>query len=117
VNQRPLGLNHSIAPGYLKTMGIPMISGRDFDERDGLGKPPVVIISKSTAQKLFPGEDPLGKQMYFGTDNGVGLVTEVIGVVGRRPLHQPRSDERGRILPPVGAAHRAILCHRCAQSV
>jgi putative ABC transport system permease protein len=82
VNQRPLGLNHSIAPGYLKTLGIPLISGRDFDERDGLGKPPVVIISKSTAQKLFPGEDPLGRQMYFGTDNGIGLVAEVIGVVG-----------------------------------
>ena len=82
VNQRPLGLNHSISPGYLKTLGIPLIGGRDFDERDGLDKPAVVIISKSTAQKLFPGEDPLGRQMYFGTDNGTGLVAEIVGIVG-----------------------------------
>jgi putative ABC transport system permease protein len=66
----------------MKTLGIPMIAGRDFDERDGLDKPSVVIISKSTAQKLFPGEDPVGRQLLFGTDNGIGLATEVIGVVG-----------------------------------
>ena len=82
INQRPLGLNHSISPGYLKTFGIPMIAGRDFDERDTLARPPVVIISKATAQKLFPGEDPIGRQMYFGTDNGIGLVTEIVGIVG-----------------------------------
>ncbi len=82
VNQRPLGLNHSISPGYFRTMGIPLVGGRDFDERDGVDQPPVVIISKATAQKLFPGEDPIGRQMYFGTDNGIGLVTEVVGIVG-----------------------------------
>jgi putative ABC transport system permease protein len=82
INQRPLGLNHSISPGYLKTFGIPVIAGRDFDERDTADRPPVVIISKSTAQKLFPGEDPIGRQMYFGTDNNIGLVTEIVGIVG-----------------------------------
>ena len=82
VRERPLGKNSSITPGFLKTLGVPFIAGRDFDERDGIDKPPVVIISKSTAKKLFPGEDPVGKQMYFGTDNGVGLVTEIVGVVG-----------------------------------
>ena len=82
LNQRPLGRTHSVSPGFIKTFGIPLIAGRDFDERDGLDKPPVVLISKSAAQKLFPGEDPIGKQMYFGTDNGIGLATEVVGVVG-----------------------------------
>ena len=66
----------------MKTFGIPLIAGRDFDERDGFDKPPVVLISKSTAQKLFPGEEAVGKRMYFGTDNGTGLVTEIVGVVG-----------------------------------
>jgi putative ABC transport system permease protein len=82
VRQRPLGQNHSISPGYMKAMGIPLVAGRDFDERDGLAKPPVVLISKSAARKLFPGEDPIGRQMLFGTDNGTGLVTEIVGVVG-----------------------------------
>ena len=82
VNQRPLGLTRSVSPGYFRTLGIPLISGRDFNERDGLDKPLVVILSRATAQKLFPGENPLGRQILFGTDNGNGLPAEVVGVVG-----------------------------------
>jgi len=83
VNQRPLGLTRSISPGYLKTFGIPLLAGRDIDERDGLDKPLVVLVSKSTAQKLFPGgEDPIGKRVFFGTDNNTGLPCEIVGVVG-----------------------------------
>ncbi len=82
LNQRPLGRNHSISPGFMKTFGIPFLAGRDFDEHDGIDKPQVVLISKSAGKKLFPNEDPIGKQMYFGTDNGIGQVTEVVGVVG-----------------------------------
>ena len=81
VNQRPLGLTRSITPGYFRTMGIPMLAGRDFEERDGIDKPLVVILSRSTAKKLYGDEDPLGRQILFGTDNGTGLPAEVVGVV------------------------------------
>ena len=94
VKERPLGQTHSITPGYLKTLGIPLLAGRDFDARDGLGKPPVVLISQATAKKLFPGEDPIGRQMYFGTDNNIGLATEIVGVVGDvRSLRLDRTNE------------------------
>src|SRR3954449_5831116 len=83
VNQRPLGLTRSVSPGFMKTYGIPLLAGLDFDERDGVDKPNVVILSKSTAHKLFPaGEDPIGKRIFFGTDNNTGLPAEVIGIVG-----------------------------------
>ncbi len=82
VNQRPLGLTRSVLPGYFRTLGIPLIAGRDFDERDGIDKPQVVVLSRATAQKLFHGEDPLGHHILFGTDNGNGLAAEVVGVVG-----------------------------------
>jgi predicted permease len=82
VNQRPLGLTRSVSPGFMKTFGIPLIAGRDFDERDQWDKPNVVMLSKSTAQKLYGGEDPIGKQIFFGTDNNTGLPAEVIGIVG-----------------------------------
>ena len=82
VNQRPLGLTRSISPQYFATLRIPLLSGRDFTERDKVDSPPVVILSNSTAKKLFPNENPLGRQMLFGTDNGTGLNAEVIGVVG-----------------------------------
>jgi putative ABC transport system permease protein len=82
VNQRPLGLTRSVSPGYFRTLGIPLLSGRDFTEQDKVDSPFVVILSKSTAKKLFPNEDPIGHQMLFGTDNGNGLQAEVVGVVG-----------------------------------
>jgi putative ABC transport system permease protein len=83
VNQRPLGLTRSVSPGFMKTFGVPLLAGRDFDERDQFDKPQVVILSKSTARKLYPGgEDPIGKQIFFGTDNNTGLPAEVVGVVG-----------------------------------
>jgi putative ABC transport system permease protein len=82
VNQRPLGLTRSISPGYFRTLGIPLLSGRDFTERDGVDTPQVVILSKATARKLFPNEDSLGRQIFLGADNGTGLPAEVVGVVG-----------------------------------
>ena len=82
VNRRPLGLTRSISPGYFRTLGIPLMSGRDFTEQDKLEAPLVVILSKATAKKLFPNEDPLGRQILFGVDKGNGLPAEVIGVVG-----------------------------------
>ena len=82
VNQRPLGLTRSVSPGYFRTLGIPLLSGRDFTVQDKLDSPLVVILSNSTAKKLFPNENPIGRQILFGTDNGNGLPAEVIGVVG-----------------------------------
>jgi len=94
LNQRPLGLTRSVAPGFLKTFRIPLLAGRDFDERDGVDKPLVVLLSKSTAQHLFPNEDPLGKRIFFGTDNNTGLPAEVVGVVGDvRSLRLDRAND------------------------
>ena len=82
VNQRQLGLTRSVAHEYFRTLGIPLLAGRDFAEQDKVDSPPVVILSNSTAKKLFPNENPIGHQMLFGTDNGNGLSAEVIGIVG-----------------------------------
>jgi len=82
MNQRQLGLTRSISPGYFRTLRIPLLAGREFNERDGVDGPFVVILSNSTAKKLFPNENPIGKQLLFGVDNGNGLLAEVVGVVG-----------------------------------
>jgi putative ABC transport system permease protein len=70
------------SPGYFKTARIPFVSGRDFTEGDGLGKPRVVIISERTAEQFFPGQDPLGrhvtlKMMTQEPAEIVGVVREV----------------------------------------
>jgi putative ABC transport system permease protein len=94
MNKRPLGLTRSVSPGYFQTLRIPLFSGRDFSERDGVDTPGVVILSNSTAKKLFPNENPIGHQMLFGADNGNGLTAEVIGVVGDvRSLKLSKSND------------------------
>ena len=117
LNQRPLGLNHSISPGYLKLFGIPLVAGRDFDDRDNLNSPPVVLISQATARRLFPGEEPIGHQMLFGTDNGTGLVTQIVGIVGDIRFRQlDKSDDvefyrpiQQRIFPFLALTVRSAL--------
>jgi len=50
--------NIFVAPGYFRTMGIPMPRGRVFTMRDARGAPPVAIINEAMAQRYWPGQDP-----------------------------------------------------------
>ncbi|MGA9772667.1 MAG: ABC transporter permease [Blastocatellia bacterium] len=67
-----------ISPDYLRVMGIPLIKGRYFDERDIKGAPEVVIINEELARRFWPDQDPLGKRVQRG---GKGPWRTVIGVV------------------------------------
>ncbi len=79
LNQRPLGLTRVVSPGYFKALRIPILSGRDFTEGDNAGSPLVTILSQSTAKKLFPNENPVGRRVIVGSAN---LPVEIIGVAG-----------------------------------
>lgn len=71
--------------GYFRTMGIPVIKGRDFDDRDKRGSTPVIIITETFARQHFPGEDPIGKRIHPGISSIEGedsMMREVVGIVG-----------------------------------
>jgi predicted permease len=72
----------SISPGYFQVMGIPLLSGRLFDERDIMSSPRFTIISKTMARLYFPNQNPLGKQLDFGFPPGTTAVREIVGIVG-----------------------------------
>jgi putative ABC transport system permease protein len=74
----PIRLGRSVTTDYFKALGIPVLSGRAFNEFDR-GKPEVIIISRSIAAKRFPREDPVGKRLTF--DNGETWY-QIVGVVG-----------------------------------
>jgi putative ABC transport system permease protein len=81
---QPLASNwRSVMPGYFRAMGIPLLAGRDFTALDSRSDDPaprsVLIVNETFARNLFPGEDPLGKQVRIGYDD---LLCEVVGVVG-----------------------------------
>jgi putative ABC transport system permease protein len=79
VSQWPLGPMRTILPGFFRTLGIPILSGRDFAPEDKTGRPDVVIISNATAKKLFANVDPIGRELLLGSE---GSKVQIVGVVG-----------------------------------
>ena len=67
-------------PDYFRTMGIPLLKGRSFSESDVGSAVNVAVINNALAHAVFPGQDPIGKQLTnFGPDN---LTLQIVGVVG-----------------------------------
>ncbi|HYP04843.1 MAG TPA: FtsX-like permease family protein, partial [Bryobacteraceae bacterium] len=67
-------------PGYLHTLKIPLIAGRDFTEEDTEGKNPVVLISKELARQFFPGQNPIGKRLRSSFTPEISR--EIVGIAG-----------------------------------
>lgn len=70
-----------VQPDYLHTMGIPLLSGRTFNEREFAQQSNVVIINKALADKYFPGKNPIGQKIVIDMKDE-NLPDEIIGVVG-----------------------------------
>ena len=80
-----MSTRHSVNPGALSNMGIPLLRGRDFTEQDDARAPLVAIISEGTAKSFWPGEDPIGKRFLpIGRKDWIN----VIGVASDVRLRQ-----------------------------
>lgn len=96
----------SVSPGFFATMGIPLIEGRDFRENDREGNEPVVIVSQSVAQKLFPGQDVLNRHLHW-TDGVIKFIgisggpRRIVGVV-------PDFDDENIIPSPVMTVYQPV---------
>jgi putative ABC transport system permease protein len=77
----------SITPGYFDTLGVPVLEGRDFRDADKEGAERVVIISRSVAQQLFPGQQAVGRHLQWtdGVMKFIGISTEPRRIVGVVP--------------------------------
>ncbi|MGA2742116.1 MAG: ABC transporter permease [Bryobacteraceae bacterium] len=75
------GASYSVAcPNYFKTMGIPILKGREFTPRDTVSAPGAIVINESIARAFWPKQDPVGKAIRLGGSDGPRLT--VVGVVG-----------------------------------
>ncbi|MGB8539996.1 MAG: ABC transporter permease [Candidatus Acidiferrales bacterium] len=72
----------SVSPNYFRVMGIPLLSGRLFNQQDIASAPSVTLISKAFAQRYFPNQDPIGKRLNFGFPPNGDVDREVVGIVG-----------------------------------
>jgi len=69
-----------VSDTYFQTLGVPLLAGRMFDERDTADKPGVVIIGKTIADRLFAGRDPVGRTIKYTSFQEPGDL--IVGVVG-----------------------------------
>jgi putative ABC transport system permease protein len=71
---------YSVTPNYFKSMGIPLLRGREFTEQDRTGATRVAIINEEMAKRYFPDEDPIGKRIHV--TQGPETFREIVGIVG-----------------------------------
>jgi putative ABC transport system permease protein len=72
---------HMVSTGYFRTMSIPLLGGRSFTERDNAASQPVVIVNEAFAHRYWPGENPVGKQLFEAYPK-LKPVAQVVGMVG-----------------------------------
>lgn len=87
-DQRRRVWRNAVTPGWFETMGIPLLSGRDFDDGDRVGSPPVAVVNEAFARRYLPGQRPIGQTLRVDTDTG--LRYEIVGVVADAVYTTPR---------------------------
>ncbi len=70
-----------VAPDYFEAMGIPVLSGRSFSDKDGRNAPPVVMINQQMADRFWPRQNPVGQSVKLMGPTGSRTRAEIIGVV------------------------------------
>jgi putative ABC transport system permease protein len=68
--------------GYFQVLGIPLVRGRIFDERDSANSPHVAVINESLARNQWPNQDPIGHTIEFGNMDGDLRLLTIVGIVG-----------------------------------
>lgn len=114
----PLAVHtNAISPGHFATLRIPMVSGRDFDDRDVDGRPLVAIVNETLARRLWPGEPAIGKHVHRGTETTAGI--EVVGVVRDSKYATPGEEPKPFAYRPLAQAYtpRVTFLMRAAPGV
>ncbi|HZZ16157.1 MAG TPA: ABC transporter permease [Candidatus Sulfotelmatobacter sp.] len=93
-NQQPMVLANCTTPDYLKTMGIPLLRGRFLSDQDHVNSQSVAVVDDVMAKQAFPGEDPIGKQLWIGIARDP---VTVVGVVGHVRQWGLAGDDNSRI--------------------
>jgi len=86
------------APGAFATLGIPLVEGRDFDDRDTFDAPFTAIVNQKLATETFPGQDPIGHLINWGMDSPEPM--KIVGVVGNVRQAGPAASPESEIFAP-----------------
>jgi predicted permease len=104
-DEKSLSLDYSlVSPGFFRTLGVPLLRGRDFTSRDGPGAPSVMIVNELFAHRFWPNQDPIGKHVtVMGKEREE---REVIGVVKTVKLNSIRVEPFPLMFWPIDQPRR-----------
>ena len=88
-----------VGPGYFRTLGIPLVRGREFSSTDGKDAMPVAIVNERLAQLFWPGQDPLGQALRIGSSRN--RPAEVVGIVKDAKYRDLRQDADAMVYVPL----------------
>jgi predicted permease len=93
VDKRAAAPGHEVSLGYFRNWGIPILSGRDFDEHDTADGQEVVLISEAGARKVFGDENPIGHTLLLTSDAVPAKIIGIVGDVRSQRVAQPNEME------------------------
>jgi predicted permease len=96
------------SPGYFRAVGIPLVSGRGFGDADRDGAPPVALVNRTLARRMFGGADPHGERLIVGQDGRMGT-WEIVGVVGDVRSKGFDSEPRPEVYVPFAQSRTGSL--------
>ena len=91
---------NSVSPEYFRTMGIPLLEGRDFDDRDVKEKPDVAIVNSSFARHYFGDHGAIGRRIGRGDSPDTKLDIQIVGVVADSLYEGPREGVHRQAFVP-----------------
>jgi putative ABC transport system permease protein len=100
VGQAPAIQHTVVTPDYFRTMGIPLLAGRDFNDADAKDAPNVTIIDERLAREYWPNESPIGKRVRFGPPEDNEPWHTIVGVVGTVRHQRMQEDTRKSVYLP-----------------
>ncbi len=106
---RPVADRNVASPDYFRTIGIPLLRGRVFEETDDANAPAVAIITQSMARRYWDDEDPLGKRLSRNRGRDWLTIVGVVGDVRQFGLDEDVADVIFEPLEQAGFAHRLLV--------
>jgi predicted permease len=115
-DEEPGAAINAVSPGYFRAMGIPLVAGRDFDERDGpvadagTGWPyRAAIVNQTFAERYFKGANPIGRRLGFDTDPGSPTPIEIVGVARDSRYRRIKEDPHPQVFVPFRQARMETI--------
>ena len=106
---------NSIAPGYFDAVGVPLLTGRDFDRRDLQREAKVAIVNQKFAKHFFGDQNPVGRHVGWGDGPKTKLNIEIVGVTADSLYEGPREGVRRQVFIPKWGNNSGVVYVRTTQ--